>query len=101
MLLKTEATRGSYNRLSKILFGQTLFRYFGFGKADLRKVGDGGGKEVCGFWFVQQKVLQKFVQKNFRIVNTVMGMIVAIIKVRMFYQSMLAFEACEFAGGEM
>jgi hypothetical protein len=29
------------------------------------------------------------------------GMIVAIIKVRMFHQSMFAFEACEFTGGEM
>jgi hypothetical protein len=41
------------------------------------------------------------VQKYFRIVNTVIGMIVAIIKVRMFHQSMFAFEACEFTGGEM
>ncbi len=57
VLLRTEVTKGSCNRLSKILFGWTLVGDFGFGEEDLWKVGDRRGEEVWGFWFVQQLVL--------------------------------------------
>ncbi len=49
VLLGTEVTKGSCNRLSKIIFGRTLVGDFGFGEEDLRKVGYGRGEEDCGF----------------------------------------------------
>ncbi len=45
-LLGTEVTKGSCNRLSKILFGRILVGDFSFGEEDLRKEGDGRGEEV-------------------------------------------------------
>jgi hypothetical protein len=43
VLLGTEETNGSCNRLSNILFGREVDGDFGLGEEDLRKVGDGGG----------------------------------------------------------
>jgi hypothetical protein len=41
VLLGTEETNGSCNRLSKILFGREVDGDFGLGEEDLQKVGDG------------------------------------------------------------
>jgi hypothetical protein len=45
VLLGTDVTNGSCNRLSKILFEREVDGDFGFGEEDLRKVGDGGEDE--------------------------------------------------------
>ncbi len=45
VLLGTDVTNGSCNRLSKILFEREADGDFGFWEEDLRKVGDGGELE--------------------------------------------------------